>query len=119
MKTKLSLILLIGILLTACGAAAGSTSTATPMPIQSGEAKVSIANFAFAPVTLTITTGTTVTWTNNGSVAHNVLSDDGSWGSTSLAKGDTYSHTFTQTGTVSYHCGVHPTMKATIIVVAP
>jgi plastocyanin len=119
MKTKLSLILLIGILLTACRGTSVSTSTTTPPPNQSGEAKVSIANFAFDPVTLSIKTGTTVTWTNNDTVAHNVLSDDGSWGSSSLAKGATFTYTFTQAGTFPYHCGVHPTMKATIIVVGP
>ena len=119
MKTKLSLILFSMIVLSACGPAASSAPTVTPPAVQSGEAKVSIANFAFDPVTLTIKTGTTVTWTNNDTVAHNVQSDDGSWGSTSLAKGATFTHTFTQAGTFPYHCGVHPKMKATIIVVGP
>ncbi len=119
MKTKLSLILLAAMLLAACGAKAGSTHAGTLPPIQSSEAKVSIANFAFDPATLTITTGTTVTWTNNDTASHTVAGDDGSWGSKSLAKGDTFSFTFTQAGTFSYHCGVHPSMKATITVVAP
>jgi plastocyanin len=119
MKTKLSLILLTVILLVACGPKAGSTPAATLPPIQSGVVKVSIANFAFDPGTLTITTGTTVTWTNNDTASHNVTSDDGSWGSNSLAKGETFSFTFTKTGTFSYHCGVHPSMTATITVVAP
>jgi plastocyanin len=119
MKTKLSLILLALILLAACGPKAGSTPAGPLPPIQSGEAKVSIANFAFDPAILTITTGSTVTWTNNDTVSHNIAADDGSWGSNSLAKGDTFSYTFTQAGIFSYHCGVHPSMKATITVVAP
>jgi plastocyanin len=117
MKTKMSLMLVGLILLSACGTATSFSPTATPPPVQSGEAKVTIANFAFDPATITITTGTTVTWTNNDTVAHNVLADDGSWGSTSLATGDAYSHTFSKVGTFPYHCGVHPTMKATVIVV--
>jgi plastocyanin len=52
-------------------------------------------------------------------VAHNVTADDNSWGSKSLAKGDTFSFTFSKTGSFSYHCGVHPSMKASITVVAP
>jgi plastocyanin len=119
MKTKLSLILLTVVLITACGSAASPTPAGTLPAIPTGETKVSITNFAFDPATLTITTGTTVTWTNNDTVAHNVISDDGSWSSNSLAKGDTFSYTFTQTGTFSYHCGIHPSMKATITVVAP
>jgi plastocyanin len=119
MKTKLSLILLVVILLAACGTTTGPTPTGTSAPIQSSEAKVSIANFAFDPAILTITAGTTVTWTNNDTVSHNVTSDDGSWSSNSLGKGETFSFTFTKPGTFLYHCGVHPSMKATITVVAP
>jgi plastocyanin len=119
MKTKLSLILLAVIFLVACGPKTGPTPAGTLPPVQSSKAKVSIAIFAFDPVALTITTGTTVTWTNNDNVAHNIAGDDGSWGSNSLATDDTYSFTFTKSGTFSYHCGIHPSMKATITVVTP
>jgi plastocyanin len=117
MKIKRSIILLAAILLAACGPTASPTPAGTLPPVQSGEAKVSIANYAFDPASLTITTGTTVTWTNNDTIAHNVVGDDGSWSSNSLANGDKYSFTFTKAGTFSYHCGVHPSMKATITVV--
>jgi plastocyanin len=119
MKTKLSIILLAVMLLAACASKAGPTPAGTLPPIQSSEVKVTIANFAFDPTPLTITIGTTVTWTNNDTVSHNVTGDDGTWGSNNLAKGDTFSFTFTKPGTFSYHCGVHPSMKATITVVAP
>ncbi len=36
--------------------------------------------------------------------------------STVLSSGQTYSHTFSTAGVFPYHCGVHPTMKATITV---
>ncbi len=124
MKTKLSLILLAVMFLAACGPKAVPTPVGTlpPIqspPVQSGEVKVSIAGFAFDQVALTIPTGTTVTWTNNDTAPHTVTGDDGSWGSSSLAQGDTFSFTFTQAGTFAYHCGVHPSMTATITVVAP
>ncbi len=134
MKTKLSLILLAVMLLAACGPKAGPTPAGTLPPVQSppiqvsptqtspvlsGDVKISIAGFAFDPAALTIPTGTTVTWTNNDTASHTVTGDDGSWGSNSLAKGDTFSFTFTTAGTFSYHCGVHPSMTATITVVAP
>jgi plastocyanin len=35
-----------------------------------------------------------------------------------LSTGQTYSHTFSTAGVFDYHCGVHPTMKATITVTA-
>ncbi len=49
-------------------------------------------------------------------MAHTIVADDGSFSSGSLAKGATYSQTFSTKGTYKYHCGIHPTMTATIIV---
>src|SRR5579884_471791 len=77
---------------------------------------VTIANFAFAPGSITVAPGTTVTWTNTDSVAHTVTADDKSWGSGSLSKNATYSFSFTQPGTYTYHCSIHPDMTGTIIV---
>jgi len=119
MKTKLSFILLTGMLLSACGQNASPTSAGSLPSTQSGEVKVTIANFSFDPASLTITTGTTVTWTNNDTAPHNIAGDDGTLGSNSLAKGEAFSFAFTKPGTFSYHCGVHPSMKASITVVAP
>jgi plastocyanin len=35
-----------------------------------------------------------------------------------FSQGQTYSHTFTKAGTFPYHCGVHPSMKASVTVLA-
>jgi plastocyanin len=51
------------------------------------------------------------------SVMHTATSDSGSeLASTSLSKGESYTHTFTTPGTYNYHCAVHPSMKGKIIV---
>lgn len=81
--------------------------------------KVTIKDFAFAPGTITVKKGTKVTWTNQDSVQHNVMSDktDVSGPSSELlSKGDSYSYTFDEVGTFTYHCTPHPYMKATVIV---
>jgi plastocyanin len=78
--------------------------------------EVTIKGFAFTPGTLTIKVGTTVKWTNQDSVAHTVTSDTGLFDSGDLAAGDTFSYTFTQAGTFAYHCTMHPSMTATIVV---
>jgi len=57
-----------------------------------------------------------VTWKNDDSVQHNIVSDTNAFSSPLLNKGDTYTHQFNATGTFPYHCGVHPYMKATIVV---
>jgi plastocyanin len=134
MKTKRSLILVLGLLLAACSPQPAVTPAATfppngtqdssPTPASvststSGQAEVNIEGFAFSPANLTITTGTTVKWTNKDSVTHKVLADDDSWGSPSLANGENFSFTFTTAGVYAYHCGFHASMKGTITVTAP
>ncbi|NKQ53485.1 cupredoxin family copper-binding protein [Amycolatopsis sp. K13G38] len=79
---------------------------------------VEMKGYAFSPSTLQISVGDTVTWTNNDSAPHNVVVTDGpeKFSSPLIQQGQTFSHTFTQAGTYSYYCSVHPDMKATITV---
>ncbi|HEY8283631.1 MAG TPA: cupredoxin family copper-binding protein [Chloroflexota bacterium] len=79
--------------------------------------KVTIQNFAFSPAVLKVALGTTVTWTNQDSVAHTVTSDTNAWAdSGSLATGKTFSVTFNKAGSFAYHCAIHPTMTAQVLV---
>lgn len=78
---------------------------------------VDIKNFSFNPSTLTVKTGTKVTWTNNDSVPHTVTSDSGNLlNSATLSPGQSFSFTFTNIGSVNYHCAIHPTMKGKVII---
>jgi len=83
-----------------------------------GSVAVSISNYAFHPATITVVIGVnnTVKWTNNDAVSHTVTSDTSLFGSGTLAQGDTYTHTFNQTGTYGYHCSIHAFMTGTVIV---
>lgn len=72
--------------------------------------------FAFSPQTLKIAVGTTVVWKNTTSAPHTVTSDNGTFGSSTIAPGDTFKFKFTKSGTFTYHCNIHPFMTATIIV---
>jgi amicyanin len=95
-----------------------STSQNPPSSSQATSSKeVSIADMAFSPANITVKKGTTVTWTNNDSVGHNVIADSGNGpNSQILQKGQTYSFTYDTAGSFSYHCGVHPSMKGTVTV---
>src|SRR5437764_128814 len=78
---------------------------------------VTIQNFAFSPQTITVAPGTTVVWTNKDSVAHTVTSDTSAWpDSGNLATNQTFSHTFTKAGAFPYHCAIHTSMTARVIV---
>ena len=78
---------------------------------------VDIKNFSFNPSPLTIKVGTKVTWINNDNVPHTVTSDSGSLlNSPTLSPGQSFSFTFTKSGTENYHCTIHPMMKSKIVV---
>ena len=79
-------------------------------------AEVEIEDFAYVSAAITIKVGTTVTWTNKDSVRHTVSSDTGLFESGLFGKGESFSHTFTEAGTFTYHCAPHPYMKGTVIV---
>nr|WP_167455700.1 cupredoxin family copper-binding protein [[Mycobacterium] stephanolepidis] len=90
----------------------GSTVTA---PAPAGPA-VDIEDFAFDPATLTVPAGTIVTWTNKDEEPHNVVSEDGAFRSPGMDSKGTFSYQFTMPGTYRYVCGIHPFMKATVVV---
>ena len=96
---------------------------ATQTPVPGSSYTLMIANdsngsYGFNPSTLTIRVGTTVIWKNVSSAPHTVTSDDGqTFDSSNIAVGGTFRFTFKTAGTFSYHCNIHPYMRATIVVV--
>lgn len=102
------------------GMYAGSGTPANTAPtsgaVSPGGNTVTISNFSFAPTTLTVKVGDTVTWTNTDSVGHSAIADGGTFDTGIIAQGQTGKTTFTKAGTFTYHCSVHPSMKATIVV---
>lgn len=117
------LALFASLALAACGSAASQAPappSAAPSAAASGPAAtadaVTIRDFAFAPASLTVKAGATVTWTNQDGPSHSVKWDDGTAGSAPLATGATYTRTFSTAGTFTYVCGIHASMKGTIVV---
>jgi plastocyanin len=114
----------------ACGSSSSSSTTTPTTPAGTGGtgASVSIQNFAFTPKTLTVSPGTTVTWTNNDSAPHNVISakslslnstTTSVFASSTLSQGQTFSFTFQAKGVYFYECSIHkslPAMHAVIVV---
>ena len=73
----------------------------------------------YLPSTIVVVLGVndTITWTNKVSLPHTVTSDDGtSFDSGAMAGSGTFSFTFAKPGTYTYHCDIHPYMKATVVV---
>jgi plastocyanin/glucose/arabinose dehydrogenase len=91
----------------AANAPAPTAQPAAPAAPAATTAAVNVQNFTFQPQDLTIKAGTTVTWTNNDSVAHTVTWDDESVDSGLFGQGDTFSYTFSAPGTYPYYCRPH------------
>jgi plastocyanin len=90
--------------------AAGSVLAATT--------DVGIAGFSFSPKSVTINVGDTVTWDNSDAQHHTATADDGSFDTGPISSGTPKSVKFSTAGTFAYHCSIHPTMTATLVVKA-
>jgi plastocyanin len=75
---------------------------------------VDIQNYRFQPLLITINKGETVTWTNHDSVKQDIVGRN--YSSALIGKGESFSHTFNETGIFDYKCSVISGMLGTIIV---
>ena len=87
--------------------------------VKSGPADVTVAGFAFGPNAIKVGAGQAVTWTNNDDTPHQItLTGGSSQRSDVMLKGQRATLQFHAAGNIAYICGLHPTMKGTIEVVA-
>src|SRR5215204_5224373 len=77
---------------------------------------VGIEDFYFEPPNTAIAPGDKIIWSNKGRAPHAVTANDGSFDSGVLNPGDTYTVTFLGSGTVTYHCTIHPNMVGSVTV---
>lgn len=119
------------VMLAACGGtttttSSGSTPTAVPATAQPTQATASGTTamikmieqnnkYMFSPQSITVKVGTKVVWTNSSDAPHTVTSDNNAFtASQTLSEKQMFSQTFTKAGTYTYHCSIHPYMKATV-----
>lgn len=95
-----------------------SALAAAPAGAFAAEQQVVIDQHMFMPATLTIHPGDKVTWINKDTDPHTVTSDDHgkTFNSNVLDAGQSWSLTFSKTGTFGYYCTVHPYMQGTVVV---
>ena len=78
--------------------------------------EVQIESYTFKPMVLNIAVGTKVTWVNHDLVPHDVTSKEAGFKSDLLAQDESFSYTFTKSGTYPYVCVTHPKMTGTVVV---
>jgi plastocyanin len=116
-------IIALGTLVAAMGVFVFVAIAMAQSPESSGQAApdqntgaVNITNHAFDPAQLNVGADTTVTWTNEDTEAHTVTADNGLFDSGVLEPGQSYSTWLGGSGTVPYHCDIHPDMKGSVVV---
>lgn len=98
------------------------------------EVAMDIKDFKYEQPNIKIKKGTTVTWTNQDAIQHNVMQEHENdndahdaptkdeekldvLASRLLSKGESYSFTFNEVSSSPYHCSPHPYMKGAVTVV--
>ncbi|MFL6474406.1 MAG: plastocyanin/azurin family copper-binding protein [Nitrososphaera sp.] len=111
---------------TTSGGANGAAATGAGTSVSIAPGSSSLTDTAFQPNPASVSVGDTVTWTNNDSQPHTVVSGsngtpDGKFDSSPnfnplIVPGGTFEHTFTEAGDYPYYCALHPNMVGTVSV---
>ena len=124
-----ALLAMVALVLTGCSKSSNNENKARPPqpPVNlQGRAQVDVdAQFnLFTPPDILVSPGTTVTWHNKDSVAHNVKNANFFDKSTTFGvdvanfgPGATYSYKFTTPGKYYYQCTIHSLMAGTVQVI--
>ena len=93
--------------------------TGASQPASTATKSVSITATGFSPKSVTISTTDTVKWTNKDTKNHQIVANNGSFASATIAPGKSYSHTFRTAGTFGYKDALHPTLTGKVVVKGP
>ena len=101
-----------------CGSSSKTPTTANPAagtPVSIRNNAIGLGSMAYGDNPIVITAGTTLTWTNQDSIAYTSTADSaGTFDSGNLTPGQSYSYKFDKAGTYTYHCTYHSRMMGTV-----
>jgi plastocyanin len=115
MRRLLLLLALLAAFAAACGddddGGQGASSAACP----SDAVEIKMADIKFDPADATANAGQQVCWVNEDTIDHDVSAESGaSFKSELFGKGQTFTASIDEPGTVKYVCTIHPGMTGTI-----
>jgi plastocyanin len=108
-------LLLLAVLAAGCGA----NEVATPPPGGGPNVVDAVGVTSWSPSTITVKAGDAVQFRNSSGTTHNVTFDQNVAGQPDNVgnfASATRSVTFTTPGTYTFHCGIHPVMRGTVVV---
>ena len=95
------------------GGEQGASSEACP----SGAVVIKMVDIKFDPKDATAEAGQQICWVNEDTIEHNAVAEQGAdFKSELYGKGQTFTATVDQPGTVEYVCTVHPGMTGTLTI---
>ena len=77
---------------------------------------VDVVDYLYQPQRVQISPGSTLSFSNGGTIVHTATAQDNSWDTGDIAPGQTSSVTFNSAGTFTYSCTPHPWMIGQVIV---
>src|SRR5262245_34440038 len=77
---------------------------------------VSIKSTGFTPKTVNINQDDSVTWTNNDTINHQIVANNGTFASPILGPGKSWTRPFHSGGTFRYHDSLHPSLTGNVVV---
>jgi plastocyanin len=101
---RLIRLVVIGIALVQVASAAAATTS------------IEIRRGGFSTRSVTINLNDAVTWKNVDTIQHQVVANGGQFASPILGRNQSYTFTFRNSGTFRYHDGLHPSLRATVVV---
>ena len=118
---RLAIPFVLALLLAACGGDdGGGESGASSEACPGGAVVIKMVDIKFDPEDATAAAGDEVCWINEDDIEHNAVAEEGGeFKSELFNKGQTFTTTVEQEGTINYVCTVHPSMTGTLTVGRP
>jgi len=105
------LALLVGLVVVAgCGGDDDGGTAGSSAACPSGAVTIKMVDTKFDPETASVKAGQEVCWVNEDSIQHNAVAENDAFKSELFNKGETFTATVDQPGTIKYVCTVHPGM---------
>jgi plastocyanin len=116
MRPRLALLLcVLAVGAAACGGDGGGEGGVSSEGCPSGAVVIRMVDIKFDPKDATARAGQEICWVNEDEIDHNAVARSGAtFRSELFGKGQTFTATVEQPGTVDYVCTVHPGMVGTI-----
>jgi plastocyanin len=116
MRLALPLVLL-ALFAAACGGDDDGGGGASSGECPSGSVVIKMVDTKFDPQDTTVGVGEQICWTNEDEIDHNAVAEKGATFKSDLfGKGETFTASVDQPGTVEYVCTIHPGMTGTLTV---